>query len=102
MLVGFVACNDDEVSFDVPVEFRKDLEFKPIPGGAVMKYYLRENSGVFRVRVSYKDAYGLDLAKEGSYLSDSMVLLGFTEARQNVPAFVTFLDNDMKEVAFNT
>ena len=45
---GFFACKEDEeLRFDVPVEFRRDLRFRPTPGGAVMKYYLPDNSDIF-------------------------------------------------------
>ena len=34
---GFFACKEDEdLSFNVPVEFRT-LAFQPVPGGAMMK-----------------------------------------------------------------
>lgn len=94
------ACNDDdEIGFDVPVEFRKELSFTPIPGGAIMKYYLPDNSDIFGVRVTYKDAWGYDITKEGTYLVDSLRLSGFNEAQQNVPAQVRFFNNAMEESA---
>lgn len=41
MFTCFIACNNgDEVGFSIPVEFRKDLNFRAIPGGAIMEYYL--------------------------------------------------------------
>jgi hypothetical protein len=67
ILSGFVACkDDDEIGFDVPVEFRKPLEFRSIPGGAVMKYYLPDNDDVFGVRVRYTNAWGETLIKHGT------------------------------------
>ena len=95
-----LACNDeDEIGFDVPVEFRKDLEFRPIPGGAVMKYYLPRNADIFGVRVRYNDVRGMQVLKEGTYLTDSLQLLGFNEAQENVPASVSFFNNNMVESA---
>ena len=77
-LFSFVACTDnDEGGFDVPVSFRKDISFRPIPGGAVMKYYLPENAEIFGLRVYYTDAQWEKVQKEGTYLNDSIVLLGF-------------------------
>ena len=98
VLSCFVACNEDnEIGFDVPVEFSRELSFRPIPGGAVMKYYLPQNSDIFGVRVRYMDAQGIEISKEGTYLSDSLELLGFNEARQDVPAQVSFFNNRMEE-----
>lgn len=108
LLGALAACKDDEeTSFDVPVEFKHPLAFREIPGGAVMKYYLPDNAGIFGVRVRYTDAFGNQMMKDGSYLSDSLILSGFTEARKNVPAQVTFFNSSMVEtepleVTFNT
>ena len=85
ILVAFVACkDDDENCFDVPVEFRK-ISFDPVPGGAVMRYKLPDNMNIFGVRARYKDAYGRQLVKEGTYLTDTLLLNGFAEARTNEP-----------------
>ena len=96
--LGLFSCKDDEeIGFDVPVEFRKELSFRPIPGGSVMNYYLPRNSDIFGVRVRYNDARGMEVVKEGTYLTDSLQLLGFNEARQGVPATVCFFNNQMAE-----
>lgn len=96
--LSLFACKDDEViSFDVPVEFRQELSFRPIPGGSVMHYYLPANSDIFGVRVRYNDARGMEVVKEGSYLTDSIQLLGFNEARQGVTAQLSFFNNQMAE-----
>jgi len=106
-LVAFVACKDDDDNgFDVPVEFRK-ISFDPVPGGAVMRYRLPDNMDIFGVRASYQDAYGRQLVKEGTYLTDTLLLNGFTEARENEPVRLTFLNSNLKESApiemtFNT
>ena len=96
--VGLFACKDDEeIGFDVPVEFRKELSFRPIPGGSVMNYYLPANSDIFGVRVRYNDARNMPVVKEGTYLTDTLQLLGFNEARQGVTAQLTFFNNQMAE-----
>lgn len=103
---GFFACKEDEeLRFDVPVEFRK-VHFSPVAGGAVMRYYV-DNPDVYGVRVCYNDAWGELRTREGSYLGDSLMLTGFTEARQNVPARVSFFNRGMVEseaieMTFNT
>ena len=96
--LSLFACKDDEeIGFDVPVEFRKELSFRPIPGGSVMNYYLPSNSDIFGVRVRYNDARGIPVVKESTYLTDSIQLLGFNEAQQGVPAQVSFFNNQMAE-----
>ena len=95
--LGLFACNDEEeVSFDVPVEFRKELSFRPIPGGSVMNYYLPRNSDIFGVRVRYNDARGIPVVKEGTYLVDSLQLTGFNEA-VTATASLCFFNNQMVE-----
>lgn len=98
MFTCFIACNNgDEVGFSIPVEFRKDLNFRAIPGGAIMEYYLPDNSDIFGVQVVYSDVRGNKVTKFGSYLSDTLALTGFNEARKNVPALISFLNNEMIE-----
>lgn len=107
ILIAFVACkDDDENGFDVPVEFRK-VAFDPVPGGAVMRYRLPDNMDIFGVRARYNDAYGRQLVKEGTYLTDTLLLNGFAEARTDVPVRLTFLNSNLEESAslemtFNT
>lgn len=99
VLVAFVACKDDDDNgFDVPVEFRK-ISFDPVPGGALMRYRLPADLSIFGVRARYKDAYGRELVKEGTYLTDTLLLSGFAEARTGELVQLTFLDNNLKESA---
>ena len=73
VLFVFFACkDDDENGFDVPVEFRK-ISFEPVPGGAVMRYRLPDDMNIFGVRARYNDAYGRQLVKEGTYLTDTLL-----------------------------
>ena len=96
---GFMGCSDDEdVGFDVPVEFRK-ISFEPVPGGAVMRYRLPDNMDIFGIRACYTDAYGRQLVKEGTYLADSLLLNGFAEAQTDQPVRLTFLNNNLEESA---
>lgn len=104
--VGLFACQDDEMGFDVATEFQQ-LNFRPAPGGAVMSYYLPENLDIFGVRIDYINAWGEPQTREASYLSDSLVIDGFTEARTAVPAKVCFFNRDMAasepmDVTFDT
>ena len=86
------------MGFDVATEFQ-DLEFKPVPGGAVMSYTLPKNLDIFGVRVRYTDAWGGQQMRDGSYLADTLLLDGFTEAQSGVPAQVCFFDHNMMESA---
>lgn len=98
LIYGLFACQDEKMGdFDVPVEFKKPLEFSPMPGGAVMKYYLPDNKDIFGIRVRYTDAWGESLIKDGSYLNDTLLLSGFTEARTGVSARISFFNNQMEE-----
>lgn len=101
ILLGVLAaCKDDEqIGFDVPVEFRKPLEFTPMAGGAVMRYYLPDNADIFGVRVRYTNDFGEAILKDGTYLMDSLLLDGFTDERRNVPAQLTFFNRNMEESA---
>ena len=96
LMCGFIACNDDDAAFDVPVDFQY-LTFEPVPGGAIMRYKLPSNLDVFGVRVRYNDAFGKELYKDGSYLTDSLLLGGFTEARSEVPVQLCFFNRKMVE-----
>ncbi len=106
LVCGFFACQDDDgVKFDIPVEFRK-VEFQPVSGGALMKYYV-QNPEVYGVRVRYHDAWGELRTRDGSYLSDTLLLSGFTEERQDVSAQISFfnsamVESDPVEMTFNT
>lgn len=106
MLSCLWACDDDFGGFNVPTEFRNIL-FEPTEGGAIMRYYLPSDMDIFGVRVRYTNAWGEEQMRDGSYLVDSLLLDGFTEARQNVPARVSFFNRFMEEsepveMTFNT
>ena len=95
--MGFFACKDDDVTgFDAVTEFRH-IDFEPKPGGALMRYYLPENEDIYGVRVRYLNAWNELQTRESSYLSDSLMLTGFTEAQTNVTAQVSFFDRNMAE-----
>lgn len=99
MLVGiaFFACKDDDVTgFDAQTEFR-NIKFEPMPGGAIMRYYLPENEDIYGIRVRYSNAWNELQIRESSYLSDSLMLTGFTEAQTDVHAQVCFFNRQMQE-----
>ena len=59
------------------------------------------------VKVRYRNAQGEDVLRTASYACDSIELIGFNEAQQNVEAFVTLCDrnnveSDPVKVTFST
>ena len=99
VIAGIVSCKDDDnIGFDVPVEF-PSISFKPVPGGAVMHYVLPDNLDIFGVRARYTNAFGEQLVKDGSYLTDTLLLGGFTEARTAEPVQLSFFNSEMQESA---
>ena len=82
------SCQKDEAYFDVLVP-ADGLTFSPVEGGAVMHYRLPADEEVYGIRVRYKDAFGRDMIRTGSYACDSLLITGFNEARKGVKAFVT-------------
>lgn len=82
--------NADEV-FQASISPDK-ISFKPIPGGAVMKYTMPNDQSIDAIRVVYTDVMGEQIVKMGSYLGDSIVLGGFNEAKPEVPISISLLD----------
>ena len=82
----FQGCAKDDITvFEVAMP-HEGLSFKAITGGAIMYYHLPEGKDVMSIRVRYQDALGQKMIRTGSYACDSLVLPGFNEARQGVPA----------------
>lgn len=101
------SCNkNDSIGFDAIIS-EQDITFKPVSGGAVMYYTLPNNNQVMSVKVRYTDAQGKEITRVGSYLSDSLLLVGFNEARTGVKANLTLANrNDIESepiaVSFDT
>ena len=96
LLLGMWGCSDDDSSaFEASVP-RENISFKAVPGGAVMYYNLKGNKDVYSIRARYTDARGKELVIDGSYLSDSLVLVGFNEAKENVPVYLSFLNRELE------
>lgn len=65
------------------------LVFTPAAGGAVLHYALPDDPDIVGIHVRYTDCYGQPILRTGSTLSDSVKLIGFNEAQQNIPCEVT-------------
>lgn len=91
ILIGFFvlyACEDDETSFGITMP-KEGLRFEKAPGGAIMYYKLPDDDNIMSIRIRYQDAFGNEIVRSGSYVSDSISLIGFNEARENVEGFVS-------------
>lgn len=103
----FASCEDDSATiFNVDVP-KDELTFKSIRGGAVMYYSLPKSKDIYAINIYYTDGQGEKVRISGSYLTDSLVLSGFTTARTGITAQVTLENRDQHEsvpvdVTFNT
>lgn len=106
-LTFLISCEKDKkIVFGVDVP-KDQLHFKPVPGGAVMHYALPKSKEIYAINIYYTDEQGEYVRVSGSYLSDSLVLTGFTVARNDIKGKVTLEDRDQNEsnsidVSFNT
>lgn len=90
--LALTACSsDDDKTFGVTPD-AASVSFTPCSGGAVMHYKLPSNLDIQSVRVRYTDAQGKQDIVEGSYLGDSLTLVGFNEARTDVPAYISYVN----------
>lgn len=95
LLLSFIACNDDNSLFEVSTDGLK-FDSRPIPGGAIFKYSLPNNSDIFSINIRYRDCHGNSILKSAGYGGDSILLDGFTRS-EKVAAQLTFSDNYGKE-----
>lgn len=84
--------NDDPEVF--AVKPNGGVEFTPIPGGAEMKYTLPKNSDITEIRARYFDVNGQQVIVGGSYHGRSANLVGFNEAKTNIPVFISYVDKN--------
>ena len=103
----FWACGDNDDVFQVGFSQENIRDIRPNPVGAVMYYSLPSDLDVMAIRVRYKDAFGQEIMREGSYASDSIILHGFNEGRQGVEGRVTLcnrggVESDGYDITFGT
>ncbi len=97
LILGIWSCsNDDNGSFNAIVPGDK-FTFKPIPGGAIMYYDLKGYKDIFSIRAKYTDVRGEEVRVDGTYLSDSLNLVGFNETRKDIPVSISFFNHKMEE-----
>ncbi len=96
MACAVLSCSDDNEAFNPGIDGTA-FTFTPAPGGAVMHYRLPANRDITGIYVYYKDAYGNDIVRSGSTACDSLMITGFNEARNAVPAEVRLQRRDRIE-----
>ena len=106
LLLALTACKEEENTF-APSVGPEAFSFRPNPGGAVMHYKFPSDNDLMGLNIRYKDYAGHEIIRNGSAFSDSIVLEGFNEAKQNVPAEVRFVKRSGEEsepiaVSFST
>lgn len=103
----FIGCQKNDTSgFDAIID-SENISFTPIAGGAIMHYVLPDNDDIMGICVRYQDAFGNEILRTGSYACDSLFLLGFNEACQNVEAKVSLcnrnnVESESIDVIFST
>lgn len=100
------ACKDEENAFQ-PSIGSEAFTFKPIAGGSIMHYKLPADKDIAGINVRYKNFSGKDIVRSASALNDSLSLIGFNEAKENVNAEVRLVKRNGEEsspiaVSFST
>lgn len=92
LALAMTDCSGDDKTFGVTPD-ASSVSFTPKSGGAVMHYSLPNNSDIQSIRVRYTDAQGKEDIVEGSYLTDTLSIVGFNEARTSVPAYISYVNH---------
>lgn len=90
------ACKDEENAFQ-PAIGTEAFSFKPIAGGSIMHYKLPADKDIAGINVRYKNFCGKDIIRTSSALLDSITLIGFNEAKENVNAEVRLVKRNGEE-----
>ncbi len=98
LLASLSSCKDEESAFQ-PSIGSEAFSFKATHGGAVMHYTLPADKDIMGLNIRYKDYAGKEILRSASSLCDSMTLVGFNEAKQNIPAEVRLVKRNGDESA---
>lgn len=106
LALAMTGCKDEDYAFQ-PSVGSEAFSFKANPGGAIMYYNFPKDNDLMGLNIRYKDYAGKEILRSASALSDSLVLEGFNEAKENVPAEVRFVKRNGEEsqpiaVSFST
>lgn len=97
LMIGLGACSDDNEGFVTTQLPDNAFSIKPVSGGAIMHYVLPDDPDIVGIRVRYKDENGKDMLRAASSTCDSVKLVGFNKAADNVSAQVSFCYTDDRE-----
>lgn len=95
LLLSIFACNEKDSFFETSADGLV-LNYKPIPGGAVLNYVLPNDRDIFSMNIRYNDNNGNPVLKSCGYSGDSILLDGFTKG-QKAMAKISFINNYGKE-----
>lgn len=95
LLLSLFACNENDSPFELSTD-GLNLQYRPVAGGAMLKYSLPNNRDIFAMNIRYEDGNGLPVLKSCGYGGDSILLDGFTKG-QSAVARISFVDNYGKE-----
>ncbi|MGL5683090.1 MAG: DUF4959 domain-containing protein [Marinifilaceae bacterium] len=87
-----VACQTDEEFFGASIS-SSAIRFEPIAGGATMYYDLPKNDEIASIQAKYINAQGDEVLKTGSYLTNSLEITGFNEARKQVKVEISLINH---------
>lgn len=92
-----VSCSEDTYGgFDSALK-ADNFSFRPIAGGAIMHYTFPKDEDVVGMTVSYNDYSGKECLLSASPMADSLKIVGFNEAKENVPAQVRYQKRNGEE-----
>lgn len=91
LLLSFFACNDEDTFFKASTDGLK-LDYRSVPGGAMLKYTLPNDRNIFSMNIRYQSNNGKPILKSCGYGGDSVLLDGFTQS-QKASAQISFVDN---------
>lgn len=96
LLLALFSCKDDTDTFSPGIS-TEAFSFRPIAGGAIMHYSLPDNEDVVGLNIRYKDYAGKECIVSGSAVCDSLTLVGFNEARDNISGQVRLVKRNGDE-----
>lgn len=92
------ACKDEENAFQ-PSIGSEAFTFKPVAGGSIMHYKLPADKDIAGLNIRYKNFCGKEILRSSSALNDSLSLIGFNEANENVNAEIRLVKRNGEESA---
>lgn len=106
IILSFASCSKDEVFLSKMIN-NENITFIPKSGGATMRYKLPVDDQINSIKIKYTDAFGKEIIKFGSYVSDSLEITGFNESINNIPIYVAVCNNrdiasEYIQLSFNT